>query len=96
MEITLTPDIEQALLVQAKQRGTTPEELALETLRQQFVLLTQSETPVETAATLADFLGGFIGVLHSEEYVHGGARMSKATSKTFGEALLRKREQGHL
>lgn len=96
MEITLTPDIEQALLEQARQRGTTPEELALESLRRQFVTPEQAQELVEAQGTLADLLGDSIGVLHSHEHVPGGARMSKATSDTFAKALLDKRRQGHL
>jgi hypothetical protein len=96
MEITLTPDIEQALLEQARQRGTTPEELALESLRRQFVTSEQAQELVEAQGTLADLLGDSIAVLHSHEHVPGGARMSEATSETFAKALLDKRIQGRL
>ncbi|HLJ96890.1 MAG TPA: hypothetical protein VKU02_27245 [Gemmataceae bacterium] len=37
MTITLTPDIEQAVIEEAQHRGTTPESLALEVLREKFV-----------------------------------------------------------
>jgi hypothetical protein len=37
MRITLTPDIERALAEQAHRRGTTPENLALEALRETFI-----------------------------------------------------------
>ena len=36
MTITLTPDIEHALVDKAKKQGTTPEQLALESLRERF------------------------------------------------------------
>ena len=36
MIITLTPDIEQALADQAHKLGTTPEQLALDSLRERF------------------------------------------------------------
>jgi hypothetical protein len=100
MEITLPPEIERALKEQARQRGTTPEQLALDTLRQEFVSATpngaESPAPVEGYANLAEFLDGFIGVIHSGEVVPGGARMSEATADTFAAALLEKRKQGRL
>ena len=37
MTITLTPDIEQAVAEEAQRRGTTPESLVVETLREKFV-----------------------------------------------------------
>ena len=37
MTITLTPDIEQAVTEQADRRGTTPESLVVEALREKFV-----------------------------------------------------------
>jgi len=82
MELHLTPDIEQGLVEQAQRRGTTPEQLALESLRQQFVHPAPRDQPAEAAGTLADFLAPFIGVLNSGEYVPGGARMSKETRRS--------------
>ena len=95
MHITLTPDIEQALTEQARQQGTTPEALALESLRRQFVLPTRGESAAPYD-TLADFLADSIGVLHSSEYVTGGARLSESTGKTFAAGLLKKRQQRRL
>ncbi len=74
MEITLTPNIERALREQAQQRGTTPEQLAIESLRQQFVHRSEIDHPVGGQGTLADFLADSIGILHSHEHVPGGAR----------------------
>jgi hypothetical protein len=96
MEINLTPDIEQALLEQAKRRGTTPEQLALESLRREFVHPAQSGRSAEAPGSLADFLSDSIGVLHSQDYVSGGARMSESTSEDFAKALAEKRKQGRL
>jgi hypothetical protein len=82
MEITLPPEIEQALKEQARQQGTSPEQLALDTLRRQFVSATpngaESAAPMEGYANLAEFLAGYIGVIHSGEIVPGGARMSES------------------
>jgi hypothetical protein len=98
MEITLPPEIEEALKKQAGQQGTTPEQLALETLRRQFLAQGESAKPVEGQGkgNLADFLSSFIGVLHSSDFVPGGAKMSESTADTFAAALAEKRKQGRL
>lgn len=77
MIITLAPDLEHALREQAQKKGTTPELLALESLREQFVVPVGSTPPDGEAETLADFLSGHIGVIRSSEQVPGGARMSE-------------------
>jgi hypothetical protein len=67
MIIELTPDIEQALAEEARKLGMTPEQLALDSLRERFA----SREALPSAAkekepeTLAHFLRGHIGVLHS-------------------------------
>lgn len=48
--------------------------------------------PSEVQGTLADFLQGHIGILHSSEYMPGGARMSVDSSKKFAAGLLKKRQ----
>jgi hypothetical protein len=96
MEITLTPEIEAALAEQARRQGVSPEQLALESLRQRFVVPRQNTSGTSSHGTLADFLGASIGVLHSREYVPGGARLSEAKSTAFTESLLKKRQQGKL
>ena len=50
------------------------------------------EAPSETQGTLADFLQGHIGILHSSEYMPGGARMSVDSGKKFAAGLLKKRQ----
>ncbi len=48
----------------------------------------QDETAAtEQAPTLADFLHGHVGVLHSSEYVPGGARLSEDSRRQFAEGL---------
>ncbi|RRR70687.1 MAG: hypothetical protein EI684_12905 [Candidatus Viridilinea halotolerans] len=96
MNITLTPEIAAALTEQAHQQGVTPEQLALESLRQQFVAMPQHRHAPPPHGTLADFLVGSVGVLHSSEYQPGGARMTEAKSTAFAEHLLKKRQQGRL
>jgi hypothetical protein len=96
MEITLPPDIERALTEQASKQGTTPELLALDSLRERFLDVREQAAPPGEYTTLAEFLMGHIGVLHSNEQVSGGARMSEDSGRHFAEGLLRKRQQGHL
>jgi hypothetical protein len=107
MEIALPPEIEKALKEQARQQGTTPEQLALETLRRQFVSAAspraehsqdERSKPVEkqVKGNLADFLFGFIGVLHSSDFAPGGAKLSESTAGKFAAALAEKRKQGRL
>ena len=48
------------------------------------------EVPSEAQRTLADFLQGHIGVLHSSEYIPGGARLSEDTGRKFTEILIKK------
>jgi hypothetical protein len=94
MIITLTPDIERALAEHARKLGTTPERLALDSLRERFVWPASHENPMEERKTLADFLRGHIGVLHSSEHIPGGARMSEEVGKKFTDGLLKQRKQG--
>ncbi len=96
MDITLTPEIAAALAEQARQQGVTPEQLALDSLRRQFVAAPQRGHETALQGTLADFLAGSIGILHSSEHRPGGARMSEATGKAFTDHLLKKRQQEHL
>ncbi|MGI8587654.1 MAG: hypothetical protein ACR2M0_08215 [Chloroflexia bacterium] len=96
VELYLTADIEQALVEQAKLQGTTPEQLALEGLRRQFVHPLPNEHSAEAPRTLADFLGEAICVLHSHEYIPGGAHMSEDTGGAFTKALVEKRRKGCL
>jgi hypothetical protein len=91
MIITLTPDIEQALAAEARRRGRTPEQLALDSLRERFLSLESDRPPAEAQATLADFLCGHLGVLHSSEHVPGGARLSENSGRKFAAGLAAQR-----
>ena len=64
MIITLPPDIERVQVEHARKQGTTPELLALDSLRERFILPSPSDSAAESERTLADFLGKHIGVLH--------------------------------
>jgi hypothetical protein len=93
MIIKLTSDIEQALAKEAHKLGTTPEQLALDSLRQCFVGREPPLSPAKEPETLAHFLRGHIGVLHSSEHAPGGARMSEVSGKKFTAGLLAQRQQ---
>lgn len=99
MKITVPPDLERALAARAQQIGTTPELLALDSLRERFAPAEAEEADeanVDTQRTLADLLKGSVGVLHSSEQVPGGAAMSEDTGKKFAVGLLKKRKVGRL
>ena len=93
MIITLTPDIEHRLVEQARKQGTTPEQLAIDSLREYLGPAVSHDMPAETPETLADFLREHIGVLHSSEHVPGGAHMSENSSKKFAAGLLKQHHQ---
>lgn len=86
-----------SLTARAHALGTTPEILAVDSPRKHFSSESDlDEEPAGTskAKTLADLLDGYIGVLHSSEYVPGGAQLSEDTGKKFAEGLARKRTAG--
>ncbi len=91
MELTLTPDIENALTELASQKGMTPQKLALEGLRKLFV--PASDHAEEHPPTLADFLNGYIGTIRSSEFIEGGAQLSENTGDEFTQLMLQKRIQ---
>ena len=94
MTITVPPEIETALTDQARRRGTTPEVLAVDCLRERFA--SPAAPPPANGGTLAESLAGHIGVLSSGELIPGGAKMSEDTGKKFAAGMARKREQGRL
>jgi hypothetical protein len=93
MIITLTPDIEQALAAEARKLGRTPEQLILDSLRERFLSPESEQPPTEEQSTLADFLRGHLGVLHSSEHVPGGARLSENSGQKFAAGLAAQRQQ---
>jgi hypothetical protein len=85
--ITLPPELEKPITEEAQRKGTTPELVALDTLRKGFLPDTPPPTP---EGTLADFLGDFIGCLDSGEVVPAGARMSEniGTARSMSRVVL--------
>ena len=94
MIIKLIPEIEQALTEEARKLGMTPEQLALDSLRELFVHREALPHLAGGQETLADFRRAHIGVLHSGEHVPGGARMSETSGKKFTAGLVAPRQQG--
>jgi hypothetical protein len=93
MIITHTPDLEQALAAEACKLGRTPEQMALDSLRERFLAPASDLSRGGEQATRADFLRGHLGVLHSSEHVPGGARLSEDSGRKFAAALITKRQQ---
>jgi hypothetical protein len=88
--IVVPPDLEAALVAQAQIEHTTPEQLALDTLRRHF--LRPPAAPVEsTGPTLEDFLKGFIGTVNGSSEA-----MARKSKELFAESLMEKKRRGHL
>ena len=99
MKISVPPDVERALTARAHALGTTPEILAVDSLRERFSSesdLDDEAAGMSKAKTLADLLEGYVGVLHSSDKVPGGAQLSEDTGKKFADGLVRKRAAGRL
>jgi hypothetical protein len=86
MLVHLTSELEEVLTEKARQQGTTPELLALDVLRERLLPLPEIESD-GNGGSLADFLSGYIGVIHSSEHVPGGARMPEETGTKLAEGL---------
>lgn len=82
--ITLPPEIEGPLIEAAHKQGITPEQLALDALRNLF-------GPAGGEETLFDFLRDHIGVLEGSE-----DSLSEDCGRRFTDALEEKRKRGHL
>jgi hypothetical protein len=95
MSIHLTPETESRLAQAARERGTTPDLLAEEYVREGLKHVEPSANGAQPQ-NLAERLKDFIGVLHSSEHVPGGARMSERTGEQFAAGMLKKRAEGRL
>lgn len=88
--VTLPPELEVIVVREAQQRGTTPELLTVEKLRG---LLLPAVSPEAADLTMADFFAGYVGGLHSSEFVPGGANLSEDTGAKFKDLLLKRHRQ---
>lgn len=87
MIITLPESLGHALTERARRQGVSPEQLALEILRE-FLGKTASE---EESRTLFDFLSGYIGTVEGS-----GEDVSKNGAQLFVDELVKKKRDGHL
>ena len=97
--ITLPPELEKVVMERAKQQGTTPELWTLDRLTQSLqaeVAIEDTSGPASESGSMLDFFEGYVGVLHSSEFVPGGAQMSQDTGRKFAEGMLKKRQEGKL
>jgi hypothetical protein len=85
LTITLPPDLDERLADEARQRGTSPELLAIDMLRRAFV---SPEVPAEEGGTLYDFLGDFIGSIEGT-----GESLSKDCGRHFADGVEEKYRQ---
>jgi hypothetical protein len=94
--IHLPAEMDSVVTEAAEKRGTTPDALVEEFVRER---LQPEEPPPQNGnqgKTLADFLHGYVGVFDSRDDVPGGAKLSIDTGKQFAEGMVRKHAQGHL
>jgi hypothetical protein len=97
--IALPADLEAPLADEARRKGITPEELAVETLRATFAAPAPPEATAATAPagddagprTLYDFLAPYLGTIEGTS-----ENLSEESSERFLEDLLEKQKLGHL
>jgi hypothetical protein len=92
MTITLPPEIEGPLAEQARLHGTTPEALAVESLRRLFNGAPASvSVPPPEGESMYDHLKDYIGIVSGT-----GESFSENCGNRFTEGLLEKKRHGHL
>ncbi len=96
MNITLTPEIEEALAEKASQAGVAPEELALDILRKQVAPQLDEEKPVNSGRTMYDRFKDHIGVISYGKLSEDGTPLSINCGKKFAEGMMEKYKQGKL
>jgi hypothetical protein len=88
--ITLPPDIEGPLSEEARRQGTTPELLALDSLRKLFAPTTATGKAAG-GETLFDSLSGYIGTVSGTTEA-----LSENCGQRFAEGMAEKQQRGHL
>src|SRR5690242_5888390 len=96
--LELSPEIEAALTEKAQQQGTTPELLAVKTLRDHFAPLngTEQVSPGQQVPSAYEALKPFIGMLNSNKVNKADIPQSDdPQERAFGEIMDEKyRKQG--
>jgi hypothetical protein len=85
--ITLPPEVEEPLEEEAREKGTTPELLAVDCLRNHFSRRASSAKPDE-AESLFDFLSGYAGMISGTSEA-----LSERSGQRFAEILLEKQRR---
>jgi hypothetical protein len=80
--ITLPPEVEEPLEQEAREKGTTPELLAVDCLRNRFSRQPSSEAADESES-LFDFLSGYVGTISGTS-----EPLSERSGQRFAEILL--------
>jgi hypothetical protein len=91
--IVLTPDVEQALADEAREKGTTLDSLANSYLRGCLSLREAAAEPSAEPRNLAEFLADHIGVLSSVRDGVSNGDLSERTGEQFTALLLAREEQ---
>ena len=85
--ITIPPELEAPLAQAAKRQGTSPELLAVESLRRMYAPESSAAEPIN-GGTLADFLKGYIGTIEGTS-----EPLSEDTGRRFREMLVEQRQE---
>jgi len=88
--ITLPPEVERPLAEEARKRGTTPELLAVDCLRQLFIPSSDGGKSVE-GESLFDFLAGYMGTVSGTTEA-----LSENCGQRFAQGLVEKQQRGHV
>ena len=83
--INLPPEIDGPLVDEARRRGTTPELLAIESLRRLFAC---APAPDESE-TLLDYLGDYVASIDGSD-----GNPARKSGKIFEEAMVEKHRRG--
>lgn len=97
--ITLPPELEKGITERARKQGTTPELWTLDRLHkalQNEAVLEGAREPVSEGGSMLDFFEGYIGMLHSSEFVPSGAQMSQDTGRKFAESMHKRQQEDKL
>jgi hypothetical protein len=83
--VIIPPELEIALAEEAKRQGTTPELLAVESLRRMYA---PASEPANNGGTLRDFLQGYIGAISGTS-----VPLSENTGRRFTDMLTDEGQQ---
>ena len=90
LQITLSPEVAELIVREAARKGTSPEAVANETLRQHYAPGAEG-SPAKEPKNLAEALGPFTGAVHS-----GRGDLSQDCGEKLTDHLVEKRQQGKL